>query len=284
MSKVKSHSSNRVRIGHIQFLNCLPLYYGLVENRVLGDVELIKGTPTELNRLLIERKLDISPISSIAYAHHRQELLLMPNLSVSCDGAVKSIYLVSKVPIEELDGRTVALASTSATSQVLLKIILADGYHVRSRFHETIPDLGLMLSEADAALLIGDAALHVHYKRPGGLYTYDLGEEWQKITCRKMVFAVWAVHRSFAAVCPDTVREVYQAFEKSMTYSLHHVAQIASEAANQEVFSANFLQNYFTTLEFGFDAGHRQGLLEYYRRARDLGYLTTVPTLEFLEV
>lgn len=284
MSKIESRKSNRVRVGHIQFINCLPLYYGLVENQVLEDVELIRGTPTELNRLLTEGKLDISPISSIAYARHQRELLLLPNLSVSCDGAVKSIYLVSKVPIEELDGRVVALASTSATSQVLLKIILEDGYHVRPRYHESLPDLGLMLKEADAALLIGDAALHVHYKIPDGLYAYDMGEEWEKITHMKMVFAVWAVHRTFAAEHSELVREVYHAFAKSMNYSLHHVGRIAREAARREVFEADFLHNYFRTLEFGFDAGHRQGLLEYYRRAMDLGYLAMVPALEFLEV
>ena len=58
------------RVGHIQFLNCLPLYYGLVKSNALLDVELIKGTPTELNNLLISGSLDISPVSSIEYARH----------------------------------------------------------------------------------------------------------------------------------------------------------------------------------------------------------------------
>ena len=60
----------RPRVGHIQFLNCLPLYYGLVKSHALLDIELIKGTPTELNHLLISGALDISPISSIEYARN----------------------------------------------------------------------------------------------------------------------------------------------------------------------------------------------------------------------
>jgi len=284
MSKVQCQISRRPRVGHIQFINCLPLYYGLVKHDVLWDVELTKGTPTELNRYLIEGKLDICPISSIEYAHNYRDLLLLPNLSVSCDGPVKSIYLVSKVPIEQLDQCAIALTNTSATSHLLLKIILQDRYKLQPVYFESPPNLGSMLMEADAALLIGDPALHVHYRMPAGLYTYDLGAEWKAWTGMKMVFAVWAVNRNYAAANPALVREVYHAFTKSMDYSLEHVDQVAKEAARWEDFNAEFLRDYFTSLEFDFDAGHQQGLLEYYRKAKALSYIAQVPTLDFLEV
>lgn len=283
MSKVECLTSNRPRVGHIRFFNCLPLYHGLVKNQVLRDVDLTKGTPAELNRLLLEGKLDISPISSIAYARHQQELLLMPNLSVSCAGPVKSIYLVSKIPIEELDRRTVALTNTSATSHVLLKIILEEAYGAHPRYVEASPDLGLMLTEADAALLIGDAALQVHLAKPAGCYTYDLGVEWEKLTQRKMVFAVWAIRRAYAAERPELIREVYRALVRAMNYSVEHVTDIAREAAREASFDADFLEDYFTTLQFGLKDAHCRGLLEFYRRARGLGHLDRVPPLEFLE-
>jgi chorismate dehydratase len=274
----------RPRVGHIQFLNCLPLYYGLVKHDVLWDVELTKGTPTELNRYLFEHKLDICPISSIEYARHHRELLLMPDLSVSCDGPVTSIYLVSKVPIHELHGRDIALTNTSATSQILLKIILQDKYAIAPSYFESPPNLGSMLMEADAALLIGDPALHIHYQVPTGLYAYDLGVEWKELTGEKMVFAVWAVHRSFAIEKPEIARDVNRAFVKSMAFSLEHVEEVAKEAARWESFSADFLKDYFTTLQFSFDTEYQRGLLEYYRRAHALGYIEAVPTLDFLEV
>ncbi len=283
MSKVECLTSNRPRVGHIRFFNCLPLYHGLVKNQVLRDVDLTQGTPAELNRLLLAGKLDISPISSIAYARHQQDLLLMPNLSVSCAGPVKSIYLVSKRPIEELDRRRVALTNTSATSHVLLKIILADAYGVQPRYFEAPPDLGLMLTEADAALLIGDAALQVHFAKPAGCYTYDLGVEWAKLTQRKMVFAVWAIRRAYAAEQPALVREVYRAWVRAMTYGVEHVADIAREAAREASFDADFLADYFTTLQFGLEDAHCRGLMEYYRRAGVRGHLDRVPSLDFLE-
>ena len=129
----------RPRVGHIQFINCLPLYYGLVQNNVLLDVELVKGTPTELNKWLLEGKLDISPISSIEYCRNYKDLMLMPNLAVAADGEVKSILFISKVPIEEMDGRLVALSNTSATSQALTRIILRDKYGLAPKYFMIFP-------------------------------------------------------------------------------------------------------------------------------------------------
>jgi len=107
----------RPRVGHIQFLNCLPLYYGLVRGGYVLDMDLRKGTPTELNQALLAGDLDISPISTVEYLRHASDLLLLPDLTVSSDGEVQSIVLVSKVPLAELaEGAAVALANTSATA------------------------------------------------------------------------------------------------------------------------------------------------------------------------
>lgn len=274
----------RPRVGHIQFINCLPLYYGLVKNGVLWNVELRKDTARELSRHLLENKLDISPIPSIEYSRHWRDLTLLPNLSVSCDGPVTSIFLVSKLPITELHNRKIALTNTSRTSQVLLKIILEDKYHINPSYFECPPNLGSMLREADAALLIGDSALHIHYQVPSGLYAYDLGSEWKSLTGCKMVFAVWAARQSFAQENPELVREVQRSFVHSMTYSMSHVEQVAKDAARWESFDADFLQAYFTTLQFSFDTEHQQGLKEYYRRAKALGHIDEMPELKFLEV
>ena len=113
----------RPQVGHIQFLNCLPLYHMLVKNGVVFDIDLFKDTPVELCKRLLGKKLDISPIPAIEYARHADELLLMPQLTVSSSGRVMSIIIVSKVPIQKLDGKPVALTNTSATSQALAKII-----------------------------------------------------------------------------------------------------------------------------------------------------------------
>ena len=273
----------RPRVGHIQFLNCLPLYYALVSSNSILDMELIKGTPTELNTLLINGRLDIGPISSIEYARNYDKFYLLPTLTVSSDKEVKSILLVSKVRAGELDGENVALTNTSATSQALLKIVLKEAYCVSPTYFTCPPDLPTMLREAEAALLIGDDALRVLFD-PQGLLTLDLGAEWMRLTRQKMVYAVWVARREFAEEKPHLVREVYESLCKSMAYSLENVSQIAEKASRWEVFSAKFLRDYFLSLKFSFDMDYQEGLLCFLGKAREHGFLKRVPELEFVEV
>jgi len=272
----------RPRVGHIQFLNCLPLYYGLVHEGAVVDMDLTRGTPTELNRLLLDGELDISPISSVEYLRHAADLVLLPDLTVSSDGAVKSIVLASRVPAADLDGRPVALTTTSATSQALARIVLAERYQVSPRYFASPPDLGSMLARADAALLIGDAALRVLWQPPADLYCYDLGAEWKWLTGCAMVYAVWAVRREYAARAPDLVQEALDAFRRSLAYSLDRVDEIAQAASRWETFPAETLAAYFRTLRFEFGDRYQQGLRVYARRAVRHGALQRVPDLEFV--
>jgi chorismate dehydratase len=273
----------RPRIGHIQFLNCFPLYYGLLKNGILADIELCKNSPTELCDRLLRGDLDISPVPSIEYARHTDKLLLLPKLTVSSDGKVLSILIVSKTPIQKLDGKPVALANTSATSQILAKIILQEKYHVRPLFFESPPDLPEMFREAEAALLIGDAALRV-FAKPKNFYLYDLGEEWKLLTGEKMVYAVWAVRKTFAAKHPVITKKVYHAFEQSMKQSVDHLEDIAKDAARWEPFPVRFLKEYFKGLKFEFGKEYQRGYVEFLRRAKHLGSIEKIPKLEFIEI
>jgi len=273
----------RPRVGHIQFLNCLPLYHMLVKSGAVLDIDLYKDTPTALSRRLLEGKLDISPVPAIEYARHAGDLLLLPDLTVSSKGQVMSILLVSKVPLEELDGKSVALTNTSATSQVLTKIILKERYKVTPRYFECPPDLPEMLREADAALLIGDDALRAFVK-PGKLYQYDLGEQWTACTGQAMVYAVWAVRSAYAEKHPRQVKAVFQAFKTSMHESLANLDGIARGIARWEPFSAKFLRDYFKTLRFAFTEEYQRGLVQYFKMAKKIGAIERVPGLRFVKV
>jgi len=273
----------RPKVGHIQFLNCLPLYYGLVKSDALLDVELIKGTPTELNNLLIKGALDISPISSIEYARHHESLVLLPDFTVSSDGEVKSILLLSRFSIEKLSGKKIALTNTSATSHVLLKLILRHGYNVEPEYILSQPDPDKMFADADAALLIGDIALK-HYVDRKDFYLYDLGNEWKKLTGKKMVYAVWAVNRSFSDKQYELSGYVFEIFKKSMEYSIEHLKEIAEYAARWEPFSPSFLMDYFKSLRFDFGKDYQEGLVHFYNMAAEIGELKTVPKLEFIKL
>src|SRR5258706_8049485 len=116
------HEWARPRVGHIQFLNCLPIYWGLMRSGALLGVDLHKDTPDRLNAALVAGDLDIGPISLVEYLRHADELLLLPDLAVGSDGPVHSVNLVSTVPLEQLDGRRVALGSPSPAGGLLAPV------------------------------------------------------------------------------------------------------------------------------------------------------------------
>ena len=162
----------RPRLGHIQFINCLPLYYGMVKQDVLLDVDLVRADPADLAEMITGGDLDIAPIPAIEYARHAEELVLLPDISISSDGEVQSILLVSQVPAEQIGpDATVALAANSRTSQVLARVLLAKRWGVQPTYVEMPPDLPAMLRDADAALLIGDEALRTYWGPANGLHT-----------------------------------------------------------------------------------------------------------------
>src|SRR5216117_3665444 len=182
-----------------------PVFY-----RLDADVEQVQGVPTDLNRRLLDGEIDIAPISSIEYARNADRLRLLPRLCVGSEGAVDSIQLVSRVPLEQV--RTVAVTPESATSVVLTKVLLPEADHV---------PLG---EEADAKLLIGDAALKSAFEDPTP--HYDLGRLWLERTGLPMVFAVWA--------CPEPLREGLGELEEALVASLRRARsepeQLAYEA------------------------------------------------------
>ncbi|RJQ55431.1 MAG: hypothetical protein C4521_02540 [Actinobacteria bacterium] len=273
---------SRPRLGHIQFLNLLPLYYGLVKKDVLLDVELVKGAPRDLTKALLEDGLDIAPIPSIEYCRNWRKLVLLDDISVSSDGEVQSILLLSKVPAEDLDGRPVALTNTSRTSQALVQIVLAEKYGVRPEYFESPPDLPQMMRSAEAALLIGDDALRVLYS-PSSLLAYDLGAEWKELTGCKMVYAVWAVRREFAASQPEKLSALHWALLESMRYTHEHLDAISEYAARWETFPVSFLKSYFETLRFDFDEDYRAGLSLYFTKAKEMGFVDEVAPLNFVK-
>jgi chorismate dehydratase len=271
------------RVGHIQYLNCLPLYYGMVRKGLIQNIELCKGTPTELSDLLINGRLDISPVPAVDYCRHYEDLLLFPQLTVSSDGEVRSILIASKVPITELHEKPFALPTTSSTSQILAKIILERGYGVKPIYFECPSDLPRMLLEAEAALLIGDDALRA-FVNPSDLFLYDLGREWKRFSGKKMVYAVWAVRRYYAKNNLTIVKEIFQAFMRSLHYSLEHIEEIAQEISRFETFSADFLKDYFLSLRFEFDKDYQEGYREYLKQAWQMGFVKEIPELKFVEV
>ena len=230
--------------------------------RLEAEVDEVQGVPTTLNRQLVAGELDIAPISSIEYARHADRLRILPRLCVSSEGAVDSIQLVARVPLEQV--RRVAVTPESATSVVLTKVLIPEADHV---------PLG---EEADATLLIGDAALKSAFEDPTP--HYDLGRLWLERTGLPMVFAVWAAPEP---AHPDLL-ELEEALVTSVRAARDEPEQLAFEAAERYGYPAGFLARYFEKLRYRFGPRERAGLFTFLEMARDVGQLDEVPELRFV--
>ncbi len=246
-----------IRLGRISYVNMAPAFF-----RLDADVDETLGVPTQLNARLLAGELDLAPISSIEYARHADRLRILPRLCVSSEGAIDSIQLVSKVPLEHV--RSVAVTPESATSIVLTKVLLPEAAHV---------PLG---DPADAKLLIGDAALKSAFEDPTP--HYDLGRLWLERTGLPMVFAVWAAPEPV----PDGLDELQDALVASVRAARAEPETLAYEASERYGYPAGFLARYFEKLRYSFGPRERAGLLTFLELARDAGELERVPELRFL--
>ncbi|MDO0924388.1 menaquinone biosynthesis protein [Streptomyces sp. TG1A-8] len=259
----------RPRVGHIQFLNCLPLFWGLARTGSLLDLDLRTDTPDGLNDALAAGDLDIGPISLVEFLRHADDLVALPDIAVGSDGDVMSCLIVSQVPLEELDGQPVALGSTSRTSVRLAQLLLAERIGVTPRYHVCPPDLRTMMTGARAAVVIGDAALRaaLHEAPRMGLQVHDLGRMWKDWTGLPFVFAVFAARRDFLTREPDLVHRVHADLLASRDLSLSEVAKVCEQASQWEEFDAATLERYYTTaLDFRLGSEQLAGIAEFARR------------------
>lgn len=264
---------HRLKVGKINYTNILPIYYFL-ETRLLDEIDLIPQYPAELNKNMHEGTIDVGPMSSFAYAADHASLYVLPELSVSATGSVRSIYCFSKRPLEAVDEPRVALTNTSATSVVLLKILLETFMGLRPTYTTMPPDRDAMLKEHDACLLIGDHALKAAWDSSDEAYRYDLGELWYRYTGLPMTFAVWGVRKEIVEREPAAVAEVQRAFVRSKRIGCGEgLTEVIDDTQSRFGGSTSFWHAYFSGLEYDLSERHLKGLHYYYACAYELGYL-----------
>jgi len=179
---------NRLKVGKVNFLNTFPIFYPLETGVIRHNFQIIEGSPTTLNSLLAWGELDLGVVSSVEYAHRFEDYLLLPDLSISSRNQVRSVLLLTRVPLEELNGQEILLTPKSFTSIALLKLLFSQRFAVEPRYRVEdyhLPDCRWP-SGAAAVLAIGDDALRLR-KCPEVRLALDLGEAWHEWTGHSFV-------------------------------------------------------------------------------------------------
>jgi chorismate dehydratase len=268
-----------VRLGHIAYSNCIPVHARVLEPDAPGWLEVRHGVPSELNRALADGEIDVAPCSSIEYARHAADYRLLPEFTIASRGPVQSIRLESRVPLAALEGAAIALPTASATSVVLLRILLARHWGVQARFQDFDQARDdPFAAGAQAALWIGDVALRRPV--PGAHRTWDLGEEWQAWCGLPFAFAVWQVR---ATVPRADVTRLRALLRDSRAWFLAHEGELAQRYASRFGLPPERLRHYWSSLVYDLDDDVRRGLLRFLAEAAALGAAPAIPALGFAD-
>jgi len=267
----------RLRISAISYLNTAPLMWDFEHGEIGSKFEISYTIPSKCADALRSGKADIGIIPAAAYASI-PDLVIVPNVAIAAKQAVRSILLLSKVPMEQIS--SIALDSSSMTSVALVKVIVSMMSGRQCVYESMNPDLKAMMRDHDAGLMIGDPALQVPQSR---YITYDLAEEWIRLTGKPFVFAFWAVRRAVLQEGPDGL-DLAQIFQRSRDHGLEpdNLDTIGREWSARLGMNEAEVKSYLReNIYYYLDPTCIDGLTLFYEKAAALGAFPPSPALEF---
>lgn len=286
---------NSLRISIVQYLNTAPLVRSFTHGPLRGKYQLSFTVPSQCAEALRSGTVDIAIVPAIEL-QRIDGLTVLPALSIASKQSVRSLLLVSKKPIHEV--QRIALDRSSRSTQTLVRILCAKRWHIEPEFFESEPDLPAMLEQADAALLIGDPALRLAFKSEpsakrdaagellfpaevAGLgassphYLYDVVEKWRALTSLPAVLAVWAARPAVVT------HEVIHDFQDSLAYGMGHIPEISAEASRELNLPAEKVSRYLTeNIDYTLDEENLRGLQRYFDVAAELGLIKEAKPLQ----
>jgi chorismate dehydratase len=268
----------RLRLSAISYLNTAPLMWDFEQGDAGKEFDISYTLPSVCARSLEKGTADIGIIPAAAYTQI-PGLLVVPGVAIASRRPVRSILLVSRVPVEKI--RTVALDTSSMTSVALTKVLFEKWLGGGRTFTLMPPDIEKMLAEHDAGLVIGDPALQIDRSRYLAL---DLAEEWIRHTGKPFVFAFWAV-RSASLPEAEPALDLPAVFQQSRDHGLEpsSLDQISSEWATRLGLGEADVRSYLTdNICYQLDAPCLEGLQLFYRYAAEIGVLPVAPPIRFL--
>jgi len=278
-------SKELLSIGKLDYLNNYPVYYAIENNKVKINANIIEGNPSFLNKEFDENKLDITPISVVQYLKSIKNVNILNNLSISSEKEVGSIFLFSKYPISKLSGKKIAITTSSATSVMLLRILLKHVWNIECELVASSPNIKEMLRKNDAALLIGDDALKIIWGNSMDLkkiYIEDLGKAWNDWTNLPMVYAVWAYKKDIQKDKILGLNEIKKKLIISKNYGIENISKVIEAVHKNTNFSKDNLKNYYNCLSFNLNKDKIEGLLFFVKLAVDMNLLSVnIKEVEF---
>jgi chorismate dehydratase len=290
----------KLRISIVEFLNTAPLVWGFTDGPLAGKYELSFAVPSQCAEDLRAGRADVGIIPAIEY-QRMEDVVALPGMAIASKQEVRSLLVISKVPIEM--AKSLALDTNSRSSVGLARILSRRHWNIDPEFIDMPPDPEKMLARADAALVIGDPALRLRLivdalqaKVPGTdaccccdgedeqpvkgvetLFVYDIAHQWREMTGLPAVLAIWVARRG--VLTPEMAAD----FQASREYGLAHIGDIAEGAALKLELPPRELERYLTeNIDFSLDEENLAGLRRYYEECARAGLIPKARELEFV--
>jgi chorismate dehydratase len=267
-----------LRSGRIIYTNDLPIYTGFDEGALRYPGALVADVPANLNAMLLDGRLDLSPISAFAWAKDAARYALLPDPCIGARKEVWSVVCVSRTPLSELDGKTIAVTRESASGRNLLRVLLEGRYGIKAQFVESDDPFG-EAAKGKPAMLIGDRAIDAQ-QTFAAAHVHDLGMEWHDWTNEDFVFAVWAVRRDALVSDPLDVGAAVNALVASREWGLQNIDKVVASAERTISRPKGYYAAYYRTLNYVFDARARAGLARFVEELHKIGAIETIPSVE----
>ncbi|WP_022669379.1 menaquinone biosynthetic enzyme MqnA/MqnD family protein [Desulfospira joergensenii] len=275
-------NSDKLRMGRISYINASPVYYGLDRGLAPDWLTLVTDVPAALNHQIRTGEVDISPISAAFYGMNTEDLLLIPDFSISSHREVMSVICASNSSLEELTGKKVLFSRESATGASLLKMIFAMKRIEPELMVGPTNDINRIPEDVEAVMVIGDAALTQPWEDRFS-QKIDLGQSWFEMTGLPFVFAVWAVRRSFAREHPDRVKQAVEILCRSREQGYEHIDEVVDRGCSKLGLSRAMLENYYHLLHCDLDRPKIEGMKKFFGLLYEHGILRQPARVEFFQ-
>jgi chorismate dehydratase len=261
----------KLRIGSVPYLNAKPQVDWFHSPDCDADVEITYAVPSELARMLREGRLDVANVSSFEGLQN-PALVIVPGISISAHGAVKSVRLFSKVPMEAIS--SVALDTSSLTSSALTRILLREQFGITPRYEHHRPDLDAMLATHDAGLIIGDLKL---FDLLPGTTVYDLGQGWLDLTGLPFVYACWLARVDRATP------EMTEILTRAKTWGLSRLDELAVRWSERMNLPLDRCRDYLiNVMNYDLCPEQIEGLSLYQRKCHEHNLIPAIHSLRFV--
>jgi chorismate dehydratase len=279
-----------LRLGITRDADLAPLFFPIEAGwaALPAETTTTTATPAELEKLLLDGKLDIAPVSPLTYAAHTTYLRILPTPLRAFDLAADSIFLISTRRLDQIDQARVAISPNSAMGEVILKII-APSYYGITPLTTPVPSeaaaLEALQGKSEACVITGEAAMRaVGWAKAKGYFVEDLTKAWWIMTGLPLPLYLFAVRQEWIEQetnATTIVRALMLSLRNSLQHSLDQRPTLLSHIETRTGLPGDVLDNHYKAQRYDMNEAHLRGLLDFYRRAANLDLVANPGDLEF---